>query len=74
MGFGGQPPLTPPPSGLTKDQRKNAKAMAKLDKVVQAEGPRVYKALSEAERLEAARFAFCCCICWLVRILGLLSL
>lgn len=67
MGFGGPTPLSPPPSGMTKDQRKNAKAMAKLDKVVQAEGPRVYKALSEAERLEAARFAFCCCNCLLLR-------
>ncbi|KAL3139054.1 hypothetical protein ABBQ32_005852 [Trebouxia sp. C0010 RCD-2024] len=56
MGFRGPPPMSPPPSGMTKDQRKNAKAMAKLDKVVQAEGPRVYKALSEAERLEAARW------------------
>ena len=51
--------MTPPSSGMTKDQKKNAKAMAKLDKVVQAEGPRVYKALSEEERLEAARSAFC---------------
>lgn len=58
-GLGLPPPMTPPSSGMTKDQKKNAKAMAKLDKVVQAEGPRVYKALSEEERLEAARSAFC---------------
>ena len=51
--------MTPPSPGMTKDQKKNAKAMAKLDKVVQAEGPRVYKALSEEEHLEAARSAFC---------------
>lgn len=47
---------------MTKEQKKNAKAMAKLDKVVQAEGPRVYKALTEEERLDAARCASCCTV------------
>ena len=57
-GFGGQGhPPTPAPPGMTKDQRRNAKAMAKLDKQVEAEKPRVYKPLSEEERLEAARWA-----------------
>ena len=57
-GFGGQGhPPTPPSSGMSKDQRRNAKAMAKLDKQVEAEKPRVYKPLSEEERLEAARWA-----------------
>ena len=44
-----------PSFGMTKDQRRNAKALAKLDKQVQQEKPRVYKPLGEEERLEAAR-------------------
>ena len=52
----GQAPM-PAPSGMSKDQKRNAKAMAKLDKQVQAEKPRVYKPLGEEERLEAARCA-----------------
>ena len=57
-GFGLQgPPPTPPSSGMSKDQRRNAKAMAKLDKQVEAEKPRVYRPLGEEDRLEAARSA-----------------
>ena len=57
-GFGVQgPPPTPPSSGMSKDQRRNAKAMAKLDKQVEAEKPRVYRPLGEEDRLEAARSA-----------------
>ena len=40
---------------MSKDERRNAKAMAKLDKQVEAEKPRVYKPLGEEERQEAAR-------------------
>ena len=56
VGVPGPGPM-PPPIGMSKDQRRNAKAMAKLDKQVQAEQPRVYKALEEEERQEAARHA-----------------
>ena len=42
---------------MSKDQRRNAKAMAKLDKQVEAEKPRVYRALGEEDHLEAARSA-----------------
>lgn len=42
---------------MSKDQRRNAKAMAKLDKQVEAEKPRVYRPLGEEDRLEAARSA-----------------
>jgi len=52
-----RPPPTPPSSGMSKDQRRNAKAMAKLDKQVEAEKPRVYRPLGEEDRLEAARSA-----------------
>ncbi|DBB02481.1 TPA: hypothetical protein ACH3X3_011475 [Trebouxia sp. C0006] len=56
-GFGLQgPPPNPPSSGMSKDQRRNAKAMAKLDKQVEAEKPRVYRPLGEEDRLEAARW------------------
>lgn len=56
-GFGVQgPPPTPPSSGMSKDQRRNAKAMAKLDKQVEAEKPRVYRPLGEEDCLEAARW------------------
>ncbi|KAA6420678.1 MAG: hypothetical protein FRX49_09470 [Trebouxia sp. A1-2] len=50
------PSPTPPSSGMSKDQRRNAKAMAKLDKQVEAEKPRVYRPLGEEDRLEAARW------------------
>ena len=50
-GRGGGTPL----SGGSKEDRRNAKAMAKLDKQVQAEKPRVYKALGAEDSQEAAR-------------------
>ncbi|KAL0037580.1 hypothetical protein WJX77_003637 [Trebouxia sp. C0004] len=55
LGMQGPPP-TPPSTGMSKDQRRNAKAMAKLDKQVEAEKPRVYRPLGEEDRLEAARW------------------
>lgn len=45
-----------PQSSASKEERRNAKAMAKLDKQVQAEKPRVYKALNAEESQEAARY------------------
>ena len=46
-----------PASGISKDQRRNAKAMAKINKQVEAKKPRVHNALGEEERLKAARLA-----------------
>lgn len=45
-----------------KEDRRNAKAMAKLDKQVQAEKPRVYKSLGAEDSQEAARSAALCCL------------
>lgn len=53
-GRGGGTPL----SAASKEERRNAKAMAKLDKQVQAEKPRVYKALNAKDSQEAARCDF----------------